>query len=355
MLRKTLLVLALALLPTAAQAQYYFNVQLTIDNTSGGVSFSSSDIVIGSGHPQVMSAFCVSNSSSGEFRYRVDGGAPTTTNGIPVPISGAFTITGTAALLNFKGIRTGSTSAVITCNFSDLFTPPTSLVGAGGGSSGGSVTQGTTPWIVAGGGTAGSAAAGVVTVQGIASGTAVTVAPTSGSFATDGTFDSAVPATGPSIGLRAESTTPSAMADGDLVYPWADLLGRLVTKTTDPCSDNSLKTTYVVDTATSGTIEFLNGAGSGNYIYICSVNLVTAGANNVTIGEDDTDNCGSVTAGLNGGVTAGEGWNFAANGGIALGGGGSWVLKSAGTNRYGCLLSSASVQLSGTIVYALAP
>jgi hypothetical protein len=34
-----------------------------------------------------------------------------------------------------------------------------------------SVTQGTSPWIVAGGGTAGSSATGVVTVQGIASGT----------------------------------------------------------------------------------------------------------------------------------------------------------------------------------------
>jgi len=44
-----------------------------------------------------------------------------------------------------------------------------------GGSSGGSVTQGTTPWIVAGAGTAGSAASGVVTVQGIASGTNVNV------------------------------------------------------------------------------------------------------------------------------------------------------------------------------------
>jgi hypothetical protein len=46
---------------------------------------------------------------------------------------------------------------------------------AGGGGGGGSVTQGTSPWIVAGGGTAGTAATGVVTVQGIASMTPVKV------------------------------------------------------------------------------------------------------------------------------------------------------------------------------------
>lgn len=44
---------------------------------------------------------------------------------------------------------------------------------------GGSVTQGTSPWIVAGGGTAGSAATGVVTVQGIASMTKLLVTPDS--------------------------------------------------------------------------------------------------------------------------------------------------------------------------------
>lgn len=46
----------------------------------------------------------------------------------------------------------------------------------------GAVTQGTSPWIVAGGGTAGSAATGVVTIQGIASGTAVIVSDGSGAM-----------------------------------------------------------------------------------------------------------------------------------------------------------------------------
>jgi hypothetical protein len=185
-----------------------------------------------------------------------------------------------------------------------------------------------------------------------ADGSAVTVA-------TDATHDSAASATGPQVMAGAESTVPSAVSDGDAVRLWSDLFGRLVVKSTDPCSDNSLKTSYVVDIVTATTVEFLNGAGAGNYIYVCSINLVSAGANNVAIFADDTDNCASFTAGdgLNtGGSTAGEGWNFAANGGIALGDGASWVMKgSAGTNRYGCIVTSAAVQLSGTIVYALAP
>ncbi len=56
--------------------------------------------------------------------------------------------------------------------------------GSSGGGGGGSVTQGTVPWVVSGQGTAGTAATGVVTVQGIASGTAV---PISGTVAVSGT------------------------------------------------------------------------------------------------------------------------------------------------------------------------
>jgi hypothetical protein len=47
--------------------------------------------------------------------------------------------------------------------------------------------------------------------------------------ATDGTFDSAVPATGPAVGFRVDTTTPTAMADGDLVYPFATTTGALYT------------------------------------------------------------------------------------------------------------------------------
>jgi hypothetical protein len=245
--------------------------------------------------------------------------------------TGASTATTTAnGVFSFTnaGFRTVRASATAAMTGTAVVTIAQGHASGGGGGASGSVTQGTSPWVIA---------------------------PETGTLATDCTHDGAACSTGPQAMAGAESTVPSAVTDGDAVRLWADLSGRLVVKSTDPCSDNSLKTAYVVDTAASGTIEFLNGAGAGNYIYICSVNLVSAGANNVVIAEDDTDNCGSITAGLNGGTTAGEGWNLAANGGAAHGGGVGWIMKSAGTNRYGCLLTSANVQLSGTIVYALAP
>ena len=91
--------------------------------------------------------------------------------------------------------------------------------------------------------------------------------------------------------------------------------------------------------------EIANQVAS-EFFYICSINLVAGGAQNVAIVEDDTDTCGSPTAGLNGGVTAGEGWNFAANGGIALGDGSSTVMKTSTANRYFCIITSAAAQLS---------
>jgi hypothetical protein len=314
--------------PSLALAQYTANVQLTIDNTAAGIGFTASDLAAGNGHPQINSATCTSNSSGGDFRYRVDGTAPTSSVGVLVPAGGNISFSSPLALSAFKAIRTASTSAVLSCTLSSAVVSNQFVVGPVGGGSGG------------GGG-------------GVISGTVTADAGTG--WNVDGTFGSTFPSTGPGIGFRAESTTPSPRGDTEQVEPWADTYGRLVTKSTDPCSDNLLKQSYVVNISSAGTVEFLNGAGAGNYIYICSINIVSAAANNILIAEDDTDNCASITAGLNGGTTAGTGWNFAANSGAAPGGGAAWIMKSAGTNRYGCLLTSASTQTSGTIVFAVAP
>lgn len=71
----------------------------------------------------------------------------------------------------------------------------------GGGGGGGSVTQGTVPWVVSGQGTAGSAATGVVTVQGIASGTTLPV-----------TMSSAYPVGATAITASATGTTAATTA-----------------------------------------------------------------------------------------------------------------------------------------------
>jgi len=89
--------------------------------------------------------------------------------------------------------------------------------------------------------------------------------------------------------------------------------------------------------------------------YKCAINLVAAGADNVALTDDDSDGCGSVTSGLAGGTSAASGWNFAANGGLTQGNGDSTIMKTNGTNRVLCLVTSAAVQLSGTIAVVAAP
>lgn len=167
------------------------------------------------------------------------------------------------------------------------------------------------------------------------------------------TFTEATTA-GPVVGVVRNDTLDSLVNTTNEIAPLAvDSTGALWTRQPDPCS-SSAKAYFPVDIVTATTTEIVNASAS-NYIYICSINLVTGGANNVTIVEDDTDACASPTAGIFGGVTAAEGWNFGANGGLTLGSGVGTVGRSGTVNRYICFITSAAVQLSGQVVYVLAP
>jgi hypothetical protein len=95
---------------------------------------------------------------------------------------------------------------------------------------------------------------------------------------------------------------------------------------------------------------------SGRRIYICSINLVSALANNVAIVAGTGSTCGTSTVavpGTSGGTTAATGWNFGANGGIAHGGGLGAIAKTTVNGDNLCILQSASTQLSGGISYAI--
>lgn len=125
------------------------------------------------------------------------------------------------------------------------------------------------------------------------------------------------------------------------------------TAAADPCV--ARKTVHVVNMSTATTVEIANAVAS-QFFFICSVNLIAQGAQTVTIGEDDTDGCGSITAGLHGGATAATGWSFPVAGdGIALGNGLGTVMQSSTANRYLCIITGQAVQLSGTILYVSAP
>lgn len=123
----------------------------------------------------------------------------------------------------------------------------------------------------------------------------------------------------------------------------------------DPCS-RLAKTHIAINISTATTTELTSAlAGASTYYYVCSIDLVTAGANNVALVDDDTDGCGSPTAGLAGGTTAASGWNFAANGGMAKGNGTGTVFKAVTANSVLCLVTSAATQLSGSIQVVAAP
>lgn len=115
-----------------------------------------------------------------------------------------------ASLMVLKGQSTNSLYVMEVDQTNGAFP----VEGVGGAPVAVTATQGTTPWIVAGGGTAGSPAAGVVTVQGNASGTPI---PISGSItatnAAVGVIGAAAPTSASYGGLLNGSNLIGALGD----------------------------------------------------------------------------------------------------------------------------------------------
>jgi len=153
--------------------------------------------------------------------------------------------------------------------------------------------------------------------------------------------------------VRRDVAATSAGTTGDNATVNTDALGLLWTRNLDPCSGIA-KSHAAIDITTATTTEIINES-AGNKVYICSLNIVTTAASNITMVEDATDACADPDAAIIGGLTAAEGWNFAANGGLAIGSGGSSVFITAATDMNVCLLTSASTQVSGSVTYAYAP
>lgn len=208
-------------------------------------------------------------------------------------------------------------------------------------------------------GTAGSADAQVRTVQGIASMTPLLVNP--GTATNFGVYaEDAAETAGANLSMagsvRRDTAASSAGASGDNATINTDATGLLWARLADPCS--ALAKTYLpINISTATTTEITPSlAGASNHYYVCSINIgPVAGAQNLALVDDDTDNCASVTSGLAGGTTAGSGWNIAANGGLTMGNGLGSIARTGGTNRVLCLVSSAAVQTSGVITVVAAP
>ncbi len=106
-----------------------------------------------------------------------------------------------------------------------------------------------------------------------------------------------------------------------------------------------------INQASTTAVTLITGVAS-KQTYICSINLVVAGANNVALVEGTAAGCATGTAGMAGGATAATGWNFAANGGLTMGSGVGTPFRTATAADNVCVLQSAATQVSGSMSWA---
>jgi len=92
----------------------YSHEVVTFDNTSGGVGLSATTITVAGRQMQ----FCSGVLETAPIRFYYDGTAPTSSDGQPLSVGQALTLTGFTSISRFRGIRQSSTSGVIrfTCS-----------------------------------------------------------------------------------------------------------------------------------------------------------------------------------------------------------------------------------------------
>jgi hypothetical protein len=276
----------------------------------------------------------------------------------------------------------------------------TTLTGAGATGTGAqreTVAQDTTTIAGSAPGTAGTASANVVSVQGIASMTALKVdgsgvtQPVSGTVtANAGTnlntsalaLDATVGTTNTDIGPPGATACSTDTGSCSLNAFMQRLAQRLTTINTtlgspfqagaalaanqsvnvaqiagttitlDPCQTNAK--TYTPFSLASTTALKLVAKTSAKNTFVCAFHII-APNNSVALieGTKTTNDCDTATAGVSGGTTAATGWLFnnatAPGVGLQIGNGGDTVAQTATTNHDLCLLASATTQISGGV------
>lgn len=218
------------------------------------------------------------------------------------------------------------------------------------------------PFVTAGAGTAGSAAGGVLTVQGVASMTPVQVSQATASSLNatvvgTGTFATQSAITAASGSIASGAIASGAVASGAIasgaIASGAFAAGSFINATAgDPCMFQA-KTNVAISTAT-GTTALVTGV-SAKKIYVCSLVLVAPSAVSVSLSEGSSSTCGtSAQAAVMGVATSGTAANglpLAANGGLTLGNGGGTVAATATNANYLCLFQSGTAQIAGNLTY----
>jgi hypothetical protein len=121
----------------------------------------------------------------------------------------------------------------------------------------------------------------------------------------------------------------------------------------DPCQTQS-HSFALVNVSASGLDSTPIVAGtSAKKTYVCQIVLQNNAADNVAVFEASGGACAAGQLGMWGGTTAATGFNFSANGGIALGNGAATIANTTTNQNDICVITSAATQLSGRVVYVV--
>lgn len=116
----------------------------------------------------------------------------------------------------------------------------------------------------------------------------------------------------------------------------------------DPCQQQT-RTTGVLNLTTSTRIVV---GVAAKQTFVCYLQFaLSAVADNIALVEGTGSTCGSGTAGMAGGATAGTGWNLLANGSVTAGIGVAYAFRTATLADDVCLLVSSAAQVSGVVQY----
>ena len=121
----------------------------------------------------------------------------------------------------------------------------------------------------------------------------------------------------------------------------------------NPCERIRPQSTTININGANNT-RIVTGA-SASYTFLCGLLMFSAGTVNVGIVEGTGSQCASNIGGLIGGTTAATGPNLTAQTGFSAWPGHNFVAVTSRTNMDFCLITSATVQLSGVVTWVLAP
>ena len=121
------------------------------------------------------------------------------------------------------------------------------------------------------------------------------------------------------IAARANANEPTAVADGDATYLWADTLGRLVTVSGHPTPETPLR----VNATASGETTLITAPGVGLSLYICKGSVHNSDASTEVVGlrEPSGTNVWEAELAADGGGSlfdfGSDGWKLTANTALA--------------------------------------